>query len=122
MAAAIADVTCTGINETKWWQCYQTLEHLQVAIADLVVEIMSSGVSDEVKQRFNNTGEIVKVMNTTVLLWNTDSVNLSPFNANTGLYDRPKPILSRWVFSIEDDLQRQGLVLRTIPEVWVQQI
>jgi len=103
-------------DKYKWWENYSSIESIQEVICELVVEIMSSGVSTEVKQRLNNTGEIVQVMGDTVLLWNTDVVNLAPFNPTTGLYDKSKPILSRWVFSMEDEV-----VLRTIPEVWVQQ-
>jgi len=106
-------------DKYKWWENYSCIESVQEVICELVVEIMSSGVSDATKQRFNNTGEMVEVMGNAVLLWNTDSTTLPAYDPVARTYGSPRTHLSRWVFTIGGG--GEGLVKKTIPEVWVQQ-
>lgn len=101
----------------KWWQPHALLEHLQEVISDLVLEVMSSGVSGETKQRFVNTGELVTVLGNELLLWNIDTTTLPSFDPVTRQYGSLKPLLSRWVFTMENG----ELVKKTVPEVWVQE-
>lgn len=104
-------------DKYKWWENYSCIDSVQEMIGELVLEIMSSGISEETKQRFINTGELVTVLGNEMLLWHTDTVHMTPLNIGTGQYDRSKAMVSRWVFTIENEV----LVKKTIPEVWVQQ-